>query len=326
MDQATRVSYAFVLGLFILVGGLHITVPLITVLFAFFALNSLSFGGRKWLGLILFSVVFLGLIWGFAYFAKQASDALPKIGQETIPKVIEYAESKGLDLPFTDFKSLRTLAMEKLQQQAAGFGAYARRAAVEMVSFVIGVVVAVSLFLSSKLDLGHHPGAVPGDLYRAVGEAVAARFRTFYESFATVMGAQLVISAINTALTSVFLLWNHYPHLGVLLAMTFLSGMLPIIGNLASNALIIGVGFTLSPTVAFSALVFLVVIHKFEYFLNSKIIGDRIRNPMWLTLLGLVLGERLLGIPGMILAPVVLHYVKLEASRITAGKARVEEV
>ena len=67
---------------------------------------------------------------------------------------------------------------------------------------------------------------------------------------------------------------------------------------------------------ALIALGFLIVIHKLEYFLNSKIIGDRIKNPVWLTLLGLILGERLMGIPGMILAPVVLHYLKAEMTRI----------
>jgi predicted PurR-regulated permease PerM len=67
---------------------------------------------------------------------------------------------------------------------------------------------------------------------------------------------------------------------------------------------------------AITCLVFLVVVHKLEYFLNSKIVGDRIRNPFWLTLLGLILGEKLMGIPGMILAPVVLNYIKVEASRI----------
>ena len=65
----------------------------------------------------------------------------------------------------------------------------------------------------------------------------------------------------------------------------------------------------------FAALMFLVILHKGEYFLNSKIIGDRIRNPMWLTLLGLVIGEKLMGIPGMILAPVLLHFIKVEVSR-----------
>ena len=136
------------------------------------------------------------------------------------------------------------------------------------------------------------------------------------------MGAQILISAVNTALTSVFLIWNGYPHLLVIIVLTFLLGMLPILGNLLSNTLIIGVGFTVSHRTAFLALVFLVAIHKLEYFLNSKIIGDRIRNPMWLTLLGLVLGERLMGIPGMILAPVLLHYVKAETSRLKAEQTR----
>ena len=53
---------------------------------------------------------------------------------------------------------------------------------------------------------------------------------------------------------------------------------------------IVGIAFTVSPQFAISALVFLVGLHKLEYFLNSQIIGQRIRNPLWLTLLGLIIG------------------------------------
>ena len=70
------------------------------------------------------------------------------------------------------------------------------------------------------------------------------------------------------------------------------------------------------PRVAIGALVFLVVVHKLEYFLNSKIVGDRIRNPIWLTLLGLIIGEKLMGVPGMILSPVVLNYLRVEMSKV----------
>jgi predicted PurR-regulated permease PerM len=97
--------------------------------------------------------------------------------------------------------------------------------------------------------------------------------------------------------------------------LTFLCGLLPIVGNLISNTLIVGVGFTVSPRVAIFALIFLIVIHKLEYFLNSKIVGKRINNPIWLMLIGLVLGERLMGISGMILAPVLLHYFKSESAK-----------
>ena len=45
---------------------------------------------------------------------------------------------------------------------------------------------------------------------------------------------------------------------------------------------------------------------------------------MWLTLLGIVIGEKLMGIPGMILAPVVLHYIKVEASKNKVTATGVE--
>lgn len=327
MNRATRISYGFVLGLLALVAAMHMTVPLITVLFAFFAMNQLSFG-RRWLGLVLFSVAMAGVVSGLWFFTGQALVALPKIASESIPRVIDYATARGLQLPFTDMGSLKEMVIGKVQEQLgemsqiAGITKYLRAAAVEAVSVIIGVVVAISLFLTRKLDLGSHPGAEEGNLYAATGQAIVERFTTFYHSFATVMGAQIVISAINTALTTVFLAWNHYPHLGVVVVLTFVLGLLPILGNLLSNTLIIGIGLTLSERTAVLALVFLVVIHKLEYFLNSKIIGDRIRNPMWLTLLGLVIGERLMGIPGMILAPVVLHYIKVEMSRVKAEKVR----
>src|SRR4029079_15044424 len=91
--------------------------------------------------------------------------------------------------------------------------------------------------------------------------------------------------------------------------------------NLISNTIIVAIAFTVSPRLALAALAFLVLIHKLEYFLNSKIIGDRIRNPVWLTLLGLILGEKLMGIPGMILAPVILNYLKMEASGLEVPAA-----
>lgn len=327
MSQSNRISYAFMVGLLLLVASMHMMVPLITVLFAFFALNRLSFG-RRWVGVILFCVLLLGVSQGFWFFAKQAFVALPKIANESIPRIIDYAESLGFELPFSDMKSLRVMVMTRVQDQfaqlnqLAGIGHYLRIAAVETVSILIGIVVAISLFLTRKLDLGSYPGASEDNLYTAIGLSIVERFKTFYDSFATVMGAQLVISLINTALTSIFLLWNGYPHLLVVVVLTFVLGLLPILGNLLSNALIIGIGFTLSHQTALFALLFLMAIHKLEYFLNSKIIGDRIRNPMWLTLLGLVLGERLMGISGMILAPVFLHYIKVETSRLKAEQER----
>ena len=106
------------------------------------------------------------------------------------------------------------------------------------------------------------------------------------------------------------------PYTFVIIVITFLCGLLPIIGNLLSNAVIFSIGLTQSAHLAVIALLYLIVLHKFEYFLNSRIIGGRIKNPMWLTLMGLLIGERLGGIPGMILAPVILNYLKIEGAKV----------
>ncbi len=177
---------------------------------------------------------------------------------------------------------------------------------------VIGIIAAGSLFFKTGLDPHRGTHRVKNNLYSICCDEVSRRFRDFYRSFATVMGAQITISLINTVLTSIFLLAARLPHAPLLIAVTFLCGLVPIVGNLVSNTVIVFVALMVSLKLAISALLFLVLIHKLEYFLNSKIIGDRIRNPIWLTLFALIIGERLMGIPGLVLAPVVLNYLRVE--------------
>jgi predicted PurR-regulated permease PerM len=319
MSQSTRISYVIMVVLLVLIGWLHLGTLVLTSLFGFFALRLFSFGRSKILGMALYIVAVAALSAGLVYFSRQAYIALPEIAKTTIPAVVGFAEKKGVELPFTDYASLKTVALNEAQEGIANVGRYVRAATFQFVLLIAGLVVAASLFLNATWGAENDPLTARDSLYAAVVRELVLRFNTFFQSFARVIGAQIVISTINTGLTAVFLVWNGFPFAAVLIMLTFLCGLLPIVGNLISNTLIVGVGFTISPNLALLALIFLVVIHKLEYFLNSKIIGDRIRNPMWLTLIGLVLGEKLMGIPGMILAPVVLHYLKVEASRNKAN-------
>ncbi len=321
MNQSTRISYVIMAVLLVLIGALHLGTLLLTALFGFFALRLFSFGKSKFLGLALYLVAIAVIGWGLIHFSRQAYLALPKIAETTIPAVTDFAQKQGIELPFTDYASLKDLTLDEVKQDFASLGRHAREAGFAVVQLFIGLVVAASLFLSAKWGTENDPGTARDSLYATVVNELSERFQIFFKSFAKVAGAQIIISAINTAFTCAFLVWAGYPYVMVLTATTFLCGVLPIIGNLISNTLIVFVGFTISPHTALFALIFLLVIHKLEYFLNSKIIGDRIKTPMWLTLIGIVLGEKLMGIPGMILAPIVLHYLKVEASQSKAAFA-----
>jgi predicted PurR-regulated permease PerM len=316
MTNPRRISYLMMVLALILIGWFHLGVLVLTVFFGYFALEKFSFGRSKILGLLIYIVVVVGIGCGVFVFSHRAYKALPEIADRTIPAVVEFAEKKGIELPFSDYASLRTAALAEVKDKVANVSRYAREAVFQAAHIIIGIVIAASLFLDARWGTESDPQTSSDSLYSNVVRELATRFETFYRSFCKVMGAQIVISLINTGLTAIFLAWNGFPYALVIIVLTFLFGLLPIIGNLLSNTLVVGVAFTTpnGPQAALFALVFLIVIHKLEYFLNSKIVGDRIKNPMWLTLLAIVLGEKLMGIPGMVLAPIVLHYIKVEAS------------
>jgi len=319
MTRAERFSYLFIFLVIVLAGALHLATPLVTVLFSYFALSRLSFTKQKWLSVLLFLFVVAGVLYGFGYLVKQTVRALfATLESESLPAMIAYAHKHNIELPFSDFETLKATIMDSAREDFRALGTFARAATKEFVLVLIGVVVGISLFMNPNVETDN-PGRSKRNLFTAIVDQIVHRFSCFYESFDMVMGAQLVISALNTALTAIFVLVIHLKHGTAVIGLTFLCGLLPIVGNLISNSIIVAIAFTHSPQAAMAALVFLIALHKLEYFLNSKIIGERIKNPVWLTLLALILGERLMGIPGMILAPVILHYIKIEASKLPAA-------
>jgi predicted PurR-regulated permease PerM len=319
MTRAARFSYFFIATVIVLAGATHLATPLVTVLFSYFALRKLNFAKRKWLSIVLFLVVVAATLYGFGFLIRQAFIAFPKIAAASIPPVIAYAQSHGIDLPFSDLDSLKAATIDVVKDEFLFMGNFARAVTTQLVFVLIGIVVAISLFLNPRIETFSDKPAGP-NLFTAITDEIRIRFRLFYESFETVMGAQIRISAINTLLTAIFVVAVSIKYGAFVIGLTFVCGLLPIVGNLISNSIIVGIAVTISPRVAIAALVFLVALHKLEYFLNSKIIGDQIKNPVWLTLFALIVGERFMGIPGMILAPVVLNYIKVEASRLPPPK------
>lgn len=318
MSRSSRVAYVIFIVLMVLIASLRLGTFLLAALFGYLALQTFCIGGRKWLSVTLYLVSMIAVVVGLVYFSSLAYHTFPKIAESAIPAIVEFAEKNGVELPFTDFASLKTAALSEAQEGFAIIGRYATLASFQFVLVVVGLVIAMSIFLGSGWTTDPNAFAEPDNLFSSVTDELTARFKSLYDSFAKVISAQLMISAINTILTAVFLLLNHYPYSGLLITFVFLCGLIPIVGNIISNSLIIGVGFTFSARTGLYALAFLVVIHKLEYFLNSKIIGSRIKCPMWLTLIGLILGEKLMGLSGMVLAPVALHFIRVEAGAFRA--------
>ncbi len=156
------------------------------------------------------------------------------------------------------------------------------------------------------------------EAYLPLAKALHQRVVNLHSAFRQIVFAQVRIAAINTLFTGLFLAVAlpmagvHLPFVKTLILITFLAGLLPVIGNLISNTVIVVVSLSQSLTIAVVALLFLVTIHKLEYFLNARIIGTQINARAWELLSAMLVMESLFGLPGVVAAPVFYAYIKTE--------------
>src|SRR5881275_1878469 len=209
MVTPIRLSYVVLAATIILAGLLHLGVPLLVVLFSYFALRQLYFLTRKkWLALILFGVVVAGIGAAAVFFTRAAILALPDVADTSLPSASAWAQKRQIELPFNDFESLKQAVTDALGQEAhylRNLANFAKSTTMILFFSILGIIAAGSLFLKTGLDPHRGMHRVKNNLYSTCCDEVSTRFRDFYRSFATVMGAQIMISFINTMLTAIFL-------------------------------------------------------------------------------------------------------------------------
>jgi predicted PurR-regulated permease PerM len=150
--------------------------------------------------------------------------------------------------------------------------------------------------------------------------ALKARAAILSHSFRRFAFAQVRISALNTTLTTIYLAvvlplcGVHLPLVKTVIAVTFFVGLLPLVGNLITNTVIVVVSLSASLGAAVGSLIFLITIHKLEYLVNARIIGTEIRARTWELLLAMLVMESVFGLPGLIAAPIYYSYLKDELS------------
>ncbi len=212
------------------------------------------------------------------------------------------------DLP-ADADALRITAVTWLRAHAADVESLGRDVGRILVQLVIGMIIGAMVSLR---DVEPDDGSGP------LASALRERVRRVADAFRRIVFAQVRIAAINTAITGVYLaivlplLGIHLPYAKTLMLVTFICGLIPVVGNLISNTVIVLVSLSQSTMLALTSLVFLIVIHKLEYFLNARIVGTRIRARPWELLVAMLVMEAAFGAAGLVAAPIYYAYLKDE--------------
>lgn len=162
-----------------------------------------------------------------------------------------------------------------------------------LIGFILAVVFLLDRETMRTFNRRLDPSSLLGTQLRWVGHVADALFVT--------VQFQLVVAACNAFLTIPVLLLvgvKHVPSLGVLI---FVSGLVPVVGNFVSGAILSILAYQASGWFGvglFTVLTF--VLHKAEsYYINPRLAARHVRLPGFVLIVSLILWEHLLGFVGL---------------------------
>jgi predicted PurR-regulated permease PerM len=143
--------------------------------------------------------------------------------------------------------------------------------------------------LHDKID----PKSLMGTVLRWLGYVA--------EAIRITIQLQLVVAAVNTALTLPVLLILGIHHIPSLMILIFVSGLIPVVGNIVSGAVLSLLAYQAKGFVGIGVLVVLTfVLHKIEaYYLNPRLTSKHVHLPGFAIVVSLLCWEHLLGFVGL---------------------------
>ncbi|BAN34502.1 permease [Sulfuricella denitrificans skB26] len=231
-------------------------------------------------------------------------------------KLAEILESSRSSLPEWiysalphDGDALKVYLAEWLRGHSGELKIMGKEAGHTLAHVLIGMVIGAMLSLYEMVAI---------EVRKPFVTALTERAVKFSDAFRNIVFAQMKIAALNSFLTWIYLgvvlpqAGVNLPFASTLVVVTFVAGLIPILGNILSNTAIVIVSLGHSFQMAMTSLLFLVSIHKLEYFLNAKIVGSQIKANAWELLTAMLVMEAAFGLPGLVAAPVYYAYVKSE--------------
>lgn len=265
-------------------------------------------GGGFIFGVIALSVSFLrhhvdrlpAMMTQMANILQSTRAYLGGYGEQIIPEVL------------TDAETIKGAIVVWLKEHAEAVRLAGSSVSLGLVHMIMGMLLAILVFFRHVTH--HDDESRRGALARELAEKVDR----FAHAFSRIATAQVKISAFNTALTALYLLvllplfHVRLPFSTTIVFITFICGLIPVLGNLISNTVIVILSLGVSVGTAVASLCFLILIHKLEYLINSRIVGGETDSQAWEILMAILLGETAFGVSGVVMAPIIYAFVKRE--------------
>jgi len=258
------------------------------------------------------TAVVVGIIMGLTLFFSTGKETLTLL----LSKMAEILDTSRSALPASmvqylpvNVDDMRSQIVAWLREHANELKGVGKDAGITAVHVLIGIIIGAMISLREASNVAN---------LRPLARALGERVGRLGGAFRNIVFAQIKIAAINAIATGIYLalvlplFGIHLPLVKTMIVLTFVFGLLPVVGNLISNTIIVVVSLSHSVYVAAASLLYLVVIHKIEYFLNAKIIGTQIRARPWEILIAMLVMEAVFGMSGIVAAAIYYAYLKDE--------------
>jgi len=241
-----------------------------------------------------------------------------KHARQTFPKQVEEMEQN----PILQHAREHLPDTSKLVERAREYSESALHVVSMMGHIAMSALIAVILSIIYNLEeeeiheMLHKvdPASLMGTVMRWLGYVA--------EAIRITIQLQLVVAAVNTLLTLPVLLVLGIHHVPSLMILIFVSGLIPVVGNFVSGAVLIMLAYQAKGFVGvgvFAALTF--VLHKIEaYYLNPRLTSKHVHLPGFAIVVSLIAWEHLIGFAGLFVSfPVLYVAAKIRSEMIKAA-------
>lgn len=188
---------------------------------------------------------------------------------------------------------------------------------------LIGLILAV-VFLLERFEIEQWrdtlaPRTLLGTLVRW--------FEYVAEAVSVTVQLQLLVAACNTLFTLPVLFILRIPDKPALMVLIFVSGLVPVIGNLIAGAVLSAMAWvTAGPAGVGVFLALTFVLHKVEaYYLNPRLTARHVKLPGFVLIISLIAWEHLLGFAGLFVSfpfLFIIGKIRAELSAEAAEEAK----
>jgi predicted PurR-regulated permease PerM len=269
------------------------------------------------------AAVFLLTLAGLVAFGAVSGFHQWKMRQDTSVEWIEelkrHALYEKVQSAFGEQVHILQYAKEYAGQAIKYVGAIGRFFVQATIGFVLGIVYRLEAHELDKFEDNIPQDSLPGRLLRWAMHVI--------DAVSVTIQLQLVVALFNAVTTLPVLILLGIPHLGSLMALIFVSGLIPVVGNLVAGTVLCILAFQAKGwlgVILFVVVTFL--LHKIEsYYLSPRLTARHVKVPGFVLIVSLIAFEHLFGIVGVFLSfPSLFVAARIRAEFIEEEKRNRE--